>query len=127
MRRVTRAATRTSLRFAGFALGGFALAGLALATAGCTGGEGEPGEALLTQLAAGRWVDLSHEFSAQTLYWPTEDGFRFEVLSAGRTPAGYYYASDAFAAASHGGTHIDAPLHFAQGRHSVEQIPLEQG
>ena len=42
------------------------------------------------------------------------------------TPQGYYYAANTFATAEHGGTHLDAPVHFAQGRWSVDQIPLEQ-
>ena len=29
-------------------------------------------------------------------------------------------------AAEHGGTHIDAPVHFAEGRNTVDRIPLEQ-
>jgi hypothetical protein len=55
-------------------------------------------------LGAGTWVDLSHDFSAETVYWPTATPFWFKVMSAERTPAGYYYASDDFAASQHGGT-----------------------
>ena len=51
---------------------------------------------------------------------------RLEVVSAQRTPAGYYYAANNFSAAEHGGTHLDAPVHFAQGRHTTDQIPLSQ-
>ena len=41
------------------------------------------------------------------------------------TPGGYYYASNNFFTSEHGGTHLDAPVHFAQGRQSVDQIPLQ--
>jgi kynurenine formamidase len=74
----------------------------------------------------GTLVDLSHAYDAQTIFWPTAEGFRLEKVSDGLTPAGYYYAANNFAGAEHGGTHIDAPLHFAQGHESVDQIPLER-
>lgn len=73
-----------------------------------------------------RLVDLSHEYSADAIFWPTAEGFRLEVVSDGPTPQGYYYAANNFSGAEHGGTHLDAPVHFAQGRMSVEQIPLDQ-
>ena len=74
----------------------------------------------------GHWIDLSHDFSAQTIYWPTAKPFELEVVSAQRTPAGYYYAANNFSAAEHGGTHLDAPIHFAEGKWSTDQIPIER-
>jgi kynurenine formamidase len=74
----------------------------------------------------GTAVDLSHDYSDQTVFWPTAEGFRLEKVADGMTPQGYYYAANTFATAEHGGTHLDAPVHFAQGRWSVDQIPLEQ-
>lgn len=73
-----------------------------------------------------RLVDLTHPFDADTIYWPTEEGFVLESEHAGMTDKGYYYASNEFRAAEHGGTHVDAPLHFAAGGRSVDAIPLEQ-
>ena len=77
---------------------------------------------------AGRIVDLSHDYDpGTTIYWPTDTrGFELEVLDAGMTERGYYYAANRFATAEHGGTHLDAPIHFAEGRATVEQIPLER-
>lgn len=75
---------------------------------------------------SGTVVDLSHEYSDQAIFWPTAEGFRLDKVADGMTPQGYYYAANNFAGAEHGGTHLDAPVHFAQGRWSVEQIPLEQ-
>lgn len=75
---------------------------------------------------SGTAVDLSHDYSDQTVFWPTAEGFRLEKVADGMTPQGYYYAANTFATAEHGGTHLDAPVHFAQGRWSVDQIPLEQ-
>jgi kynurenine formamidase len=75
---------------------------------------------------AGRWIDLTHEFSPDTIYWPTSGDFELEVLSDGITANGYYYAANRFRTAEHGGTHLDAPVHFAQGQRSVEALPIEQ-
>jgi kynurenine formamidase len=74
----------------------------------------------------GTIVDLSHAYGADTIYWPTAEPFTLEVLSAGMTPGGYYYAANRFATAEHGGTHIDAPVHFAEGRQAVDEIPLDR-
>ncbi len=79
-----------------------------------------------TALLAGKLVDLTHPFDADTVYWPTEQGFRFEQGNNGMTPKGYYYAANRFATAEHGGTHLDAPIHFAAGKHTADQIPLER-
>lgn len=72
------------------------------------------------------WVDLSHAFSDSTIYWPTAKPFRRETVHAGPTPAGYYYSAYNFSAAEHGGTHLDAPVHFVKGRHTADAIPLHQ-
>jgi kynurenine formamidase len=77
-------------------------------------------------LPGGRIVDLSHPFDAQTVYWPTEEGFKLEKEHDGVTDQGYYYAANKFFAPEHGGTHIDAPRHFAATSNTVDQIPLEQ-
>jgi kynurenine formamidase len=79
-----------------------------------------------TRFPSGKIIDLSHSFDSQTVYWPTEEGFKLEKEHDGVTPQGYYYASNKFAAPEHGGTHIDAPKHFAITSNSVDQIPLEQ-
>jgi kynurenine formamidase len=82
--------------------------------------------ALMAQFPSGRIVDLSHPFDAETVYWPTAETFRLEKDFEGVTEQGYYYAANKFSTAEHGGTHIDAPVHFAKGKHTVDQIPLEQ-
>ncbi len=79
---------------------------------------------LTDQLARASWVDLTYPFDSTTIYWPTAKPFRLEVVSARRTAAGYYYAANNFAAAEHGGTHLDAPVHFAEGRLATDQIPV---
>ena len=61
----------------------------------------------------GELIDLSHTYDQATIYWPTSETFRLDVVSKGLTPGGYYYAANNFSAAEHGGTHLDAPIHFA--------------
>jgi kynurenine formamidase len=98
-----------------------------LLTLGCRASE-RPAEAPAADdpLASGTWVDLSHEFSQETVYWPTAKPFSLEVVSAQRTPAGFYYAANDFSTSEHGGTHLDSPIHFAEGKHTTDQIPLER-
>jgi kynurenine formamidase len=74
----------------------------------------------------GRLIDLTHPFDSETVYWPTAETFKLEKDFEGITEKGYFYAANKFSAAEHGGTHIDSPIHFAQGRRTVDQIPLEQ-
>lgn len=73
-----------------------------------------------------QWIDLTHSFSSQTIYWPTAKPFTLEVVAAGQTPGGYYYSANNFSAAEHGGTHLDAPIHFAEGRRAADAIPVRQ-
>lgn len=74
-----------------------------------------------------RLVDLSHAFGASTLYWPTSpSGFRLEQLSYGQTPGGYFYSAYAYAAPEHGGTHLDAPIHFSADGATADRVRLEQ-
>jgi len=77
-------------------------------------------------LPTDRVVDLSHAFDASTVYWPTAEGFKLETDFEGVTDKGYFYSAYRYSAAEHGGTHLDSPVHFAKGRHSVDEIPLEQ-
>ena len=74
----------------------------------------------------GELVDLSHAYDDTAIFWPTAEPFRLRKDAEGVTPAGYYYASNSFFTSEHGGTHLDAPVHFAQGRHTVDAIPLER-
>ena len=86
----------------------------------------ESAERGAARFAAGTWLDLTHAFDAATIYWPTEKGFQFEPGNNGPNPKGYYYAANRFATAEHGGTHLDAPRHFAEGRHTADEIEPER-
>lgn len=78
------------------------------------------------KLFDGEWIDLTHEFSEESIYWPTAEPFKKETVFQGRAEAGFYYEAHSFSAAEHGGTHLDAPIHFAENRNSLEQVPVEQ-
>jgi kynurenine formamidase len=75
---------------------------------------------------AGEWIDLSYDFSDKTIYWVESDGFKKETVSEGQNDKGYYYSAYKFCAPEHGGTHLDAPRHFAEGRQTVDEVPLER-
>ncbi len=79
-----------------------------------------------TKSHATKIIDLTHEFSEETVYWVTAKEFDLDTVFRGQTEKGYYYSAYDFSTAEHGGTHIDAPIHFAQGTQSVDQIPLER-
>jgi kynurenine formamidase len=74
----------------------------------------------------GTIIDLSHPYDSTTIYWPTEKGFVLERGTAGMTPGGFYYSANRFWTPEHGGTHLDAPIHFYEHRNTVDQIPVEQ-
>jgi kynurenine formamidase len=85
------------------------------------------GAAQVIDLSNQRMVDLTHPLNARTIYWPTSPStFRLDRLSYGPTAGGWFYAANAFSAPEHGGTHLDAPIHFGEGRMTAEQIPLER-
>ena len=91
--------------------------------------------AALTGLAIGactngsqdhRIVDLTHPYNAETIYWPTSPSrFQFETLADGETEGGWYYSAFSVCTPEHGGTHLDAPVHFAKAGLSTDELPLE--
>src|SRR5215217_2650793 len=95
----------------------------ALVSAGCAGGH-----APTSQLAWDHawFFDLTHAFEADTVVWPTEQDFKLIPQHAEEMAGGYFYASNRLEMPEHGGTHIDAPIHFVRGAHTLDQIPLER-
>lgn len=77
------------------------------------------------QIKSGEIVDLTHSFSEESVYWVTAKEFSLEEVAKGETEKGYYYSANNFETAEHGGTHIDAPIHFAANAQTVDEIPLE--
>ncbi len=74
-----------------------------------------------------RIVDLTHPFDARTLYWPTSpSAFELTTLTEGETPGGYFYSSYKLCTPEHGGTHLDAPVHFSKSGLATGDLPLRQ-
>jgi kynurenine formamidase len=86
----------------------------------------EKDESIAEELSDGKWIDLSYDFSDKTIYWPTANGFKLDTAFNGITAGGFYYSAYNYCAAEHGGTHLDAPVHFAKGKWAADEIPLEK-
>jgi kynurenine formamidase len=71
-------------------------------------------------------LDMTYAYDDNTIYWPTAKGFHLEKLSWGISAGGYWYASNEYGASEHGGTHVDAPIHFAKNGRTIDQILLEE-
>jgi len=72
-------------------------------------------------------VDLTYAFDEHTLYWPNSpSGFELKRLAYGPTPVGYFYSANLYSAPEHGGTHIDAPIHFSEHGRTLDAIPPQQ-
>ena len=81
---------------------------------------------LAAQINEDKIVDLTYTFDENTIYWPTDRHFEWNQTSAAITPGGYWYASATYGASEHGGTHLDSPVHFAQGKLTSDQIPVSR-
>ena len=77
-----------------------------------------------TAIDPAKLVDLSYSFGNNTIYWPTAEPFKLQRVAYGRTPRGYFYAANNISMAEHGGTHMDAPIHFAEGKRTGGEVPL---
>jgi hypothetical protein len=63
----------------------------------------------------------------RTLYWPTSpSAFELQRLAHGHTEGGYFYSANRFCTSEHGGTHLDAPVHFGEGQWAAADIPAER-
>lgn len=76
--------------------------------------------------AASRLVDLTYSFDETTLVWPRNPQFHRDGSQRGGTADEAWYATGQVALSEHAGTHMDAPIHFAQGQVGIDGIPVEQ-
>jgi len=79
---------------------------------------------LLSQQPPPKLLDMTYPYHEDTIYWPTAKSFHLKKVSWGISEGGWWYASNEFSASEHGGTHADAPIHFAQNGRTIDQIPL---
>jgi len=73
-----------------------------------------------------RMLDMTYAYDDKTIYWPNATPFKLTPEFHGMTERGYWYAANFYAASEHGGTHADAPLHFAKGGRTIDRIPLAE-
>ena len=72
-----------------------------------------------------RIVDLTYPFDEKTICWPTaKAGFVHETVSYGKTEGGFFYSAYNACAPEHGGTHLDAPVRFAEDKSAADRVPL---
>jgi len=72
-------------------------------------------------------VDLSHAYDDSTLFWPTSPiAFEHNELAYGPSGNGYFYSAYTFATPEHGGTHLDAPIHFAEDAPTVGDLDINE-
>lgn len=69
-------------------------------------------------------VDLTYTFDEKTIYWPTAKPFTWEKEAWGVSTGGFWYTAARYSASEHGGTHLDAPIHFGEGKQAADEIPL---
>ncbi len=83
------------------------------------------GTGLAIDLDQYRLVDLTHAYNDDTIYWPTSPS-RFEkrTLAEGETSGGWYYSAYSVCTPEHGGTHLDAPIHFDANGLTTDALPL---
>ena len=101
------------------------LAGVAAGQLDELGAQGRQGDNAL-DLADARLVDLSHPFNSTTIYWPTAQRFKLTEVADGQTEGGWHYSANNFEGAEHGGTHLDAPIHFSANGETADKIPLRK-
>ncbi|MCP4727880.1 MAG: cyclase family protein [bacterium] len=71
-------------------------------------------------------LDMTYVYDDATIYWPNANPFVLSKGFWGINDKGYWYASNEYSAAEHGGTHADAPIHFAQNGRTMDKIPLKE-
>lgn len=69
-------------------------------------------------------IDLTWNFDDRTIYWPTAKPFQWEKESWGKSAGGFWYTAARYSASEHGGTHLDSPVHFAEGKMHMDEIPV---
>jgi len=71
-------------------------------------------------------LDMTYPLDDAAIFWPTLKPFSLTKVAWGITEGGWWNAANEFSASEHGGTHADAPIHFAAGVRTIDQIPLAE-
>ena len=111
----------------GYKRNGWRIVGVALLAALAPTDRAAASDPAPPSLASARVIDLTYAFDEKTIYWPTSpSAFELKPLARGVVPGGWFYASNAFCTPEHGGTHMDAPIHFAEGGRAADRIEPRQ-
>ena len=81
---------------------------------------------MLEDISSGkmRVIDLSYAINDKLVRWPGDEKVFEAEVNASIEKDGYFTRS--FWTLEHYGTHLDAPVHFAPGKTTVDQIPVKQ-
>lgn len=79
-----------------------------------------------TQQSGRTILDMTYALDDAAIFWPTAKPFSLTKVAWGISKGGWWYASNEFSASEHGGTHADAPIHFAADGRTIDQIPLAE-
>jgi len=71
-------------------------------------------------------IDLTYSFNDKTIYWPTNETFTHKKTAWGINEKGYWYSSADISGSEHGGTHLDAPIHFSEKGWTSDLIPVDR-
>ncbi|KAK7496641.1 hypothetical protein BaRGS_00012048 [Batillaria attramentaria] len=75
-----------------------------------------------SSFAAVTVIDLTHDLSEDSVFWPGAPPFNFTILNREQRD-GFWYEFNYVGTSEHGSTHADAPAHFAKGQWRVHEIP----
>lgn len=77
--------------------------------------------------AASNILDMTHDFATdETLYWPGAKPFKLTIEVRGELENGFYCEANSFCASEHGGTHLEAPSHFARNASRIGEVLLDR-
>ncbi|KAJ6635474.1 Isatin hydrolase [Pseudolycoriella hygida] len=71
-----------------------------------------------------KYFDLSYPFDKDTIYFPGQRQYELLKDYDNVPKEGFTYSAYSFCMGEHGGTHLDAPVHFNANGWTVDQIPL---
>ena len=72
-------------------------------------------------------VDLTHTFDKNTVFWPTSPiHFEHDTIAYGETDGGYFYSAYTLHLPEHGGTHMDAPIHFSSNGVTADKVAIDR-
>jgi kynurenine formamidase len=80
--------------------------------------------------------DLSYPLNDETIFWPGGETFshcvntcrvscEMNLMNNDNNNSDYFYSAGVINCPEHGGTHVDAPYHFAEDGITVDLLPLE--